>query len=168
MAEDRDCIPCNLDQKACRRHCLFFITGMASTQDAMITVSQKDTRLSATASHIPSDFRHAYYDHSDEYQMPYYKRRRPLCSQTLLAHPAVFERLAKAGIAVHSYDCHGHGRSEPQEERSRALIWRFHHVVRLQLHFIAHMPRLVNAMLCCPGIYVLQPVCTWGHLKVPS
>ncbi|CAL5222462.1 g4830 [Coccomyxa viridis] len=50
----------------------------------------------------------------------------------------VFGEIAKAGIAVHSYDCHGHGRSEPLEERDRALIWHFHHVVDDLLAFSKH------------------------------
>ena len=43
---------------------------------------------------------------------------------------AVFGLAAAAGIALHALDCHGHGRSEPLEERDRALIWDFQHVVR--------------------------------------
>ena len=39
---------------------------------------------------------------------------------------------------MHAYDCHGHGRSEPFEERSRALIWRFYHVVRPHSHTPCH------------------------------
>ncbi len=71
------------------------------------------------------------------------------CTETVVASFSVFERLAKAGIAVHSYDCHGHGRSEPHEERSRALIWRFHHVVGLQPPSVMHIYCLVNAPLHC-------------------
>jgi len=41
----------------------------------------------------------------------------------------VFRRWAAAGIAVHTYDCHGHGRSEPHEEWDRFLIWDFNHLV---------------------------------------
>ena len=80
------------------------------------------------------------------------QKTRPSCSETVISSLAVFERLAKAGIAVHSYDCHGHGRSEPEEERSRALIWRFHHVVRLHLSFVVHMScRCVSSLsvTCC-------------------
>ena len=58
------------------------------------------------------------------------------CSQInadMMSCHAVFGEIAKAGIAVHSYDCHGHGQSEPTEERDRALIWHFHHVVRFWL-----------------------------------
>lgn len=43
--------------------------------------------------------------------------------------PDVFRRWAREGIAVHTYDCHGHGRSEPHEEWDRFLIWDFNHVV---------------------------------------
>ena len=70
-------------------------------------------------------------------------------SVSVVASLAVFERLAKAGIAVHSYDCHGHGRSEPEEERSRALIWRFHHVVWLHIPVNVHMCCLVTAPVPC-------------------
>ncbi|CAL8467496.1 g7034 [Coccomyxa elongata] len=41
----------------------------------------------------------------------------------------VFQLLASAGIALHAYDCHGHGRSEPTAEHDRALIWSFQHLV---------------------------------------
>jgi alpha-beta hydrolase superfamily lysophospholipase len=44
--------------------------------------------------------------------------------------PAVFRRWAKAGIAVHTFDCHGHGKSEPHEEWDRFLVWDFNHLVR--------------------------------------
>ncbi|KAK9805999.1 hypothetical protein WJX73_002649 [Symbiochloris irregularis] len=40
----------------------------------------------------------------------------------------VFEWLAQAGVAVHTYDAHGHGRSEPSEEWDRHLIWDFQHM----------------------------------------
>lgn len=43
--------------------------------------------------------------------------------------PAVFRRWAKAGIAVHTFDCHGHGKSEPHEEWDRFLVWDFNHLV---------------------------------------
>eukprot|EP00884_Botryococcus_braunii_P004277 jgi/Botrbrau1/13850/Bobra.0056s0086.2 len=42
---------------------------------------------------------------------------------------AVFKRLSELGIAVHSYDCHGHGQSEPKDHKDRVLFWRFTDVV---------------------------------------
>ena len=48
---------------------------------------------------------------------------------------AVFKLLAEAGIALHAYDCHGHGRSEPTEERDRALVWKFQHLVCSLSHY---------------------------------
>lgn len=43
--------------------------------------------------------------------------------------PKVFKHWAKAGIAVHTYDAHGHGHSEPKAEEDRFLIWDFNHIV---------------------------------------
>lgn len=47
--------------------------------------------------------------------------------------PQVFRRWAADGIAVHTYDCHGHGHSDPQEEWDRFLIWDFNFLVSLAL-----------------------------------
>lgn len=41
----------------------------------------------------------------------------------------VFKRLAEHGVAVHSFDCHGHGLSEPRGHNDRVLFWRFSDVV---------------------------------------
>lgn len=48
-----------------------------------------------------------------------------------MVHPTspVFESIAKAGIALHSFDAHGHGLSEPLDKPSRALIWDFQWMV---------------------------------------
>lgn len=43
---------------------------------------------------------------------------------------AVFAALMAKGLAVHAYDAHAHGRSEPLEENKRVLISRFDHMVR--------------------------------------
>lgn len=43
--------------------------------------------------------------------------------------PNVFRSFAEAGIAVHTYDAHGHGNSEPFAEEDRFLIWDFNHLV---------------------------------------
>ncbi len=42
---------------------------------------------------------------------------------------AVFQRFPEAGIALHAFDAHGHGRSDPQDARDRCLIWSFEHLV---------------------------------------
>ena len=74
-------------------------------------------------------------------------------ADTLCCH-AVFEEIAKAGIAVHSYDCHGHGQSEPLEERDRALIWHFYYVVRFlpspRSWHAAHQPGCCKCAGCRP------------------
>ena len=46
---------------------------------------------------------------------------------------AVFGYFSKAGVALHAYDAHGHGRSEPQDARDRCLIWSFDHLVSASL-----------------------------------
>lgn len=38
--------------------------------------------------------------------------------------------MAEAGFAVHSYDHHGHGLSEPKDPSDRALVNHFNHLVR--------------------------------------
>jgi alpha-beta hydrolase superfamily lysophospholipase len=43
---------------------------------------------------------------------------------------AVFEHLAAAGVAVYSYDVHGHGRSEPLAPGDRGLINDYNNLVR--------------------------------------
>lgn len=43
-------------------------------------------------------------------------------------YEAVFTRLAKNGLIIHSYDAHGHGKSEPLEEKGRAFIDDFRHL----------------------------------------
>ena len=43
---------------------------------------------------------------------------------------AVFQHLAESGIEVYSFDVHGHGKSEPTDKNQRALVWRFHDLVR--------------------------------------
>ena len=46
---------------------------------------------------------------------------------------AAFSQFAAAGIAVHSYDAHGHGRSESQRAKDRAYVHSYTHFVRLRL-----------------------------------
>jgi alpha-beta hydrolase superfamily lysophospholipase len=41
----------------------------------------------------------------------------------------VFSRIADAGIAVFTYDAHGHGKSEPLEDAKRCMIYRFDDLV---------------------------------------
>lgn len=72
---------------------------------------------------------------------------------------AVFEEIAKAGIALHSYDCHGHGRSQPLEERNRALIWQFHHVVRACSLLASGIESL---QACCMGLMQWQQQADMG------
>lgn len=42
----------------------------------------------------------------------------------------LFERMSSAGVAIHSFDAHGHGQSEPTAKSERALVWKFKHLVR--------------------------------------
>lgn len=41
----------------------------------------------------------------------------------------MFTALAKAGIAVHTYDAHSFGKSEPSDSANRALIHKFEYLV---------------------------------------
>uniref|UniRef100_A0A7S0WRQ0 Serine aminopeptidase S33 domain-containing protein n=1 Tax=Chlamydomonas leiostraca TaxID=1034604 RepID=A0A7S0WRQ0_9CHLO len=42
----------------------------------------------------------------------------------------VFERIANSGIAICTYDAHGHGKSEPREPTSeRAVVWNFNDLI---------------------------------------
>jgi acylglycerol lipase len=41
----------------------------------------------------------------------------------------LFNKLAGSGIEVHTFDCHGHGKSEPTAPADRAVIWRFEDLV---------------------------------------
>ena len=57
-------------------------------------------------------------------------------SPTSSPHPApppraVFSRIADAGIAVFTYDAHGHGKSEPLKDSERCLVNRFDDLVRV-------------------------------------
>ncbi|KAA6420475.1 MAG: alpha beta hydrolase, partial [Trebouxia sp. A1-2] len=38
--------------------------------------------------------------------------------------------LANHGIAVYAQEAHGHGTSEPTQERNRALVWDFNHLIQ--------------------------------------
>lgn len=51
------------------------------------------------------------------------------CWTHTLAAFAVLTNLATHGIAVYAQEAHGHGTSEPTEERNRALVWDFNHLV---------------------------------------
>ena len=42
---------------------------------------------------------------------------------------SVWAQMAENGIAVHTFDAHGHGRSQPREAEERAMIWRFEDLV---------------------------------------
>jgi hypothetical protein len=58
---------------------------------------------------------------------------------------ADFEGLAAANIAVHSFDCHGHGKSEPAEDYNRALINRYDDLVSLLIIlFVRSLPFIVG------------------------
>jgi len=41
----------------------------------------------------------------------------------------VFNRMSESGIAVYSFDAHGHGKSEPQEFAERAFVEKFPHLM---------------------------------------
>jgi pimeloyl-ACP methyl ester carboxylesterase len=55
------------------------------------------------------------------------RERPPRCVPARPRPPAaaVFRHIADCGVAVHTYDIHGHGRSEPQEPRSRCYVRRW-------------------------------------------
>ena len=42
---------------------------------------------------------------------------------------AVLTELANHGVAVFAQEAHGHGTSEPTDERNRCLVWDFKHLV---------------------------------------
>ena len=75
-------------------------------------------------------------------------------------------QLAEAGFAVHSYDHHGHGRSEPKERGERALIHSFDHLVRMQQPYamcmVWWMDREAEGGIraCCVQWYLSQ---SWPH-----
>jgi alpha-beta hydrolase superfamily lysophospholipase len=62
------------------------------------------------------------------------RARRAACNRiTPRPRPAVFTRLAEAGIGVCSFDCEAHGTSEPADKALRAVVWSFEHLVRRRL-----------------------------------
>ncbi|KAL0032199.1 hypothetical protein WJX77_010371 [Trebouxia sp. C0004] len=48
----------------------------------------------------------------------------------LLRYNDFLTNLANHGIAVYAQEAHGHGTSEPTEERNRALVWDFNHLIQ--------------------------------------
>lgn len=44
---------------------------------------------------------------------------------------AAFTRIADAGVAVFTYDCMAHGKSDPQDDNERGVIWNFQDLVRI-------------------------------------
>jgi hypothetical protein len=63
---------------------------------------------------------------------------------------AVFDRLTSAGVAVHTFDCQGHGKSEPKESRQRAYFERYqdlvsHNPLDLCLSFLHHFTLSSNS-----------------------
>lgn len=54
-------------------------------------------------------------------------------SKTGLMLLADFSVLAAGGIAVHSFDAHGHGKSEPAAKRDRVYVNKFSDLVSLTL-----------------------------------
>lgn len=54
-------------------------------------------------------------------------------------YDAVFEAIAAEGIAVYSYDCHGHGRSQPKADNERFLVHSFKHLLDDYEAFIRHV-----------------------------
>lgn len=51
---------------------------------------------------------------------------------------AVFDRLNRAGIAIHTFDCLGHGKSEPTDKRSRAYFDRYEDLVSPSAADVSH------------------------------
>ncbi|EFJ43481.1 hypothetical protein VOLCADRAFT_45539, partial [Volvox carteri f. nagariensis] len=69
----------------------------------------------------------------------------------------VCRMMAEQGIAVHTYDAHGHGKSEPLEAGCRALVDRYTHLAHPVLHAARRVPvfllghsmgGLVAALIC--------------------
>ena len=65
------------------------------------------------------------------------------CQFVLLVY-AVFSQLAAAGIAVHSYDAHGHGQSEPSRLEDRAFVQNITDLVCLTSIPIFHTQEELN------------------------
>ena len=62
---------------------------------------------------------------------------RPICrlffhhglAEHISRYENIFSRMSSNGVAIHSFDAHGHGRSEPSVKAERALVWQFKHLV---------------------------------------
>lgn len=79
-------------------------------------------------------FHHGLGEHSSRYD------KGKLCMSLVVAlatnhlvrfrafHYAVFARFAEQGIAVYSYDAHGHGKSQPLGQTERALVLSFQYL----------------------------------------
>ncbi len=67
---------------------------------------------------------------------------------------AVFSRFAEAGIAVHGYDAHGHGLSEPSRKKDRAFVQRYSDLVRHLLIWTLHVS--FHRHFDCKGTLIIQ------------
>ncbi|KAF5826087.1 Alpha/Beta hydrolase protein [Dunaliella salina] len=72
------------------------------------------------------------------YTVQYLPTDRPATANLIWAHgygehvgryQKVFSKIAQAGIAVHSFDAEGHGKSDPGDKKSRAVVWKFKNLV---------------------------------------
>lgn len=67
----------------------------------------------------------------------HFEPARPICrlffhhglAEHISRYDNIFSRMSSNGIAIHSFDAHGHGRSEPSVKAERALVWQFKHLV---------------------------------------
>ena len=59
----------------------------------------------------------------------------------LLRVYAVFSQFSAAGIAVHSFDAHGHGRSEPSRPDDRCLVQNYIDLVQFASIFTFLSPK---------------------------
>jgi alpha-beta hydrolase superfamily lysophospholipase len=75
-----------------------------------------------------------------------------------MVRAAVFEHLAKGGLAVYSFDVHGHGKSEPSSADGKCYIHSWQHLVRgVGLLLAASLEaRPQTAAVCVPESAQLQ------------
>jgi acylglycerol lipase len=70
----------------------------------------------------------------------------------------VFKHMADAGVAVYTYDVHGHGRSEPNGPGDRGLITDYTHLVG-RAHVLGCLQEQLNSgILAAAGVQRMPTV----------
>jgi alpha-beta hydrolase superfamily lysophospholipase len=82
-----------------------------------------------------------------------------------MVRAAVFEHLAKGGLAVYSFDAHGHGKSEPSSADGKCYIHSCQHLVRgVALLLTARLGARQQAAAVC----LLASAPAAGHASQPA